>query len=92
MTVWEEFEIQCTNYLNKRFGDYAEFIHQGGADSTVLDILVNTNSGHSFYIDTKHSPAQCGQFVLLPKLQNLITQIMTLWQQLQKIFDKNRYI
>lgn len=27
-----------------------------------------TKSGNSFYIDAKHSPAQCGQFVLLPDL------------------------
>lgn len=69
MTIWEEFEIQCTEYLNKKFGAYAHFIHQGGSDSTVPDILVTTNSGNSFYIDAKHSPAQCGQFVLLPNLE-----------------------
>lgn len=69
MAIWEEFEIQCTDYLNKRFGDYARFIHHGGADSTVPDILINTKSGNSFYIEAKHSPAQCGQFVLLPNLE-----------------------
>lgn len=68
MAIWEEFEIQCTDYLNDRFGAYARFFHQGGADSTVPDILVETKSGNSFYIDAKHSPAQCGQFVLLPDL------------------------
>ena len=40
MAIWEEFEIQCTDYLNNRFGAYARFFHQGGADSTVPDILV----------------------------------------------------
>lgn len=69
MAIWEEFEIQCTDFLNKRFGAYARFFHQGGADSTVPDILVKTNTGNSFYIDAKHSPAQCGQFVLLPNLE-----------------------
>lgn len=69
MELWEEFEIQCTNYLNKKFNTYAEFIHQGGPDSTVPDILVNTSSGNSFFIEAKHSPAQCGQFVLLPNLE-----------------------
>ena len=68
MAIWEEFEIQCTDFLNSRFGAYAKFFHQGGADSTVPDILVETKSGNSFYIDAKHSPAQCGQFVLLPDL------------------------
>ena len=69
MAIWEEFEIQCTDHLNARFGAYAKFFHQGGADSTVPDILVKTKSGNSFYIDAKHSPAQCGQFVLLPDLE-----------------------
>lgn len=69
MTIWEEFEIQCTNFLNSKFGAYARFFHQGGSDSTIPDILVKTKSGNSFYIDAKHSPAQCGQFVLLPNLQ-----------------------
>ena len=69
MSIWKDFEIQCTEYLNNKFGAYATFIHQGGSNSTVPDILVNTNSGNTFYIDTKHSPAQCGQFVLLPNLE-----------------------
>jgi hypothetical protein len=38
MADWEDFELQCTNYLNKKFGLYADFTHQGGADSTVPDI------------------------------------------------------
>lgn len=69
MAIWENFEIACTNYLNNRFGAYARFIHQGGTDSTVPDIFVETNNGESFYIDAKHSPAQCGQFVLLPNIE-----------------------
>ena len=68
MKLWEEFEIQCTDYLNNRFGQYAKFSHQGGTDSIVPDILVQTNSGNHFYMEAKHSPAQCGQFVLLPNL------------------------
>ncbi len=69
MAIWEDFELECTEYLNRKFGDYATFIHQGGADSTVPDILVKTKSGKEFYIDAKHSPAQCGQFVLIPNLE-----------------------
>lgn len=70
MSTWKDFEVQCTDYLNDKFGHYADFIHQGGADSTVPDILVKTRSGDSFYIDAKHSPAQCSQFVLLPDLND----------------------
>lgn len=70
MADWMDFEIDCTDYLNDRFRAYAHFIHQGGADSTVPDILVETKHGNSFYMDAKHSPAQCGQFVLLPNLSS----------------------
>lgn len=69
MAIWEEFELECTDYLNKQFGAYARFIHYGGSDSTVPDILVETKSGRTFFIDAKHSPAQCGQFVLLPNIE-----------------------
>lgn len=70
MSTWEDFEIDCTRYLNQRFGAYARFIHQGGSDSTVPDIFVQTATGNTFYIDVKHCPAQCGQFVLLPNIES----------------------
>lgn len=69
MAVWEEFEIECTDYLNAHFNAYARFTHLGKTDSTVPDILVETKVGKKFYIEAKHSPAQCGQFVLLPNLE-----------------------
>lgn len=68
MSTWEDFEVDCTQYLNNTFGTKATFIHQGGADSTVPDILVKTKSNSTFYIEAKHCPAQCGQFVLLPNI------------------------
>ncbi len=67
-SIWEDFEINCTELLNRKFGDYASFKHEGGSDSTVPDIKVTTKSGRVFYIEAKHSPAQCGQFVLLPDI------------------------
>lgn len=70
MTIWQDFEIKCTNYLNEKFGEYAKFIHLGESDSTVPDIKVICNN-KDFYIEAKHSPAQCGQFVLLPNLKTL---------------------
>lgn len=66
--IWKDFETDCTEYLNKKYGDYANFKHMGGSDSTLPDIKVTTKSGNAFYIDVKHSPAQCGQFVLLPDI------------------------
>lgn len=68
MAIWQDFEVECTKYLNDNFGLYARFIHEGGSDSTVPDIRVETKIGKRFYIDAKHSPAQCGQFVLLPNV------------------------
>ena len=72
MSKWEKFEMECTQYLNNNFGKYANFIHQGGADSTVPDIFVETTTGNKFYIEGKASPAQCGQFVLLPNIENKV--------------------
>lgn len=69
MSTWKDFEINATNYLNKNFGDIAEFIHQGEEDSTTPDILVNT-SYRQYFIEAKNCPAQCGQFVLLPNLNS----------------------
>lgn len=68
MNKWEKFEQDCVEFLNKTYGMYARFTHKGGADSTVPDILVETRQGFCFYIEAKHSPAQCGQFVLLPDI------------------------
>jgi hypothetical protein len=69
MSTWEEFEIDCTNFLIEQFGEYAKFTHQGRSDSTVPDIKVETKNNKQFYIEAKHSPAQCGQFVLLPNIE-----------------------
>ncbi|MBQ9845298.1 MAG: hypothetical protein IJO54_04365 [Oscillospiraceae bacterium] len=70
MAQWLKFEEDCTNYLNKKFGDRAVFFHFGGEDSTISDIQVTTNAGRKFYIDAKLTPAQCGQFVLIPNVAN----------------------
>lgn len=68
MAIWEDFEIESTEYLNKVFGSYAQFNLDGGSDSTISDIEVITKKGRRFYIEAKHCPAQCGQFVLLPDI------------------------
>ena len=69
MSKWLDFELECTDYLNKKFGKYATFEHLGGSDSTITDIKVSTKNGDIFYIDAKHSPAQSGQFVLFPDFE-----------------------
>ena len=68
MVSWHEFESSCSIYLKKTFGRYATFECMGGSDSTISDIKVCTNHGKQFYIEAKKSPAQCGQFVLLPDI------------------------
>ena len=68
MDIWETFEIESTDHLNKTFGSYATFDLQGGSNSKVSDIKVTTQKGNHFYIEAKHCPAQCGQFVLLPNI------------------------
>lgn len=68
MAVWKRFEINCTKYLQNSFGALATFSHQGKGDSNVSDILVEKLDGSKFYIEAKLTPAQCGQFVLLPNL------------------------
>lgn len=48
-TIWQDFELECTDYLNDKFGAFAYFEHQGGSDSTVADIKVETRGGKIFY-------------------------------------------
>lgn len=61
--AWEQFEEDATRFLNNKYGNYFE--HQGASDSTVSDILYNNpNTGESYYIESKMSNAQSGQFVL----------------------------
>ncbi len=71
MAIWKDFEQKCAEYLNRKFGQFATFSVEGGEDSTRPDIYVSTKNGRSFYIEAKHCPAQCGQFVLLPDLDTL---------------------
>jgi len=62
---WKIFESKAVNYLQVNYGQYASFNQQGGEDSTIPDILVNTKK-EQFYIETKSAKAQSGQFVLFP--------------------------
>lgn len=66
MSTWSDFENQCLKYLYNNFNQYASFEAMGGADSTVSDIKVVSKNNKEFFIEVKHSPAQCGQFVLIP--------------------------
>ncbi len=63
---WSEFESECVNYLREKFGAFSKFTHMGEANSACSDILVETRNGKTFFIEVKHTPAQCGQFVVYP--------------------------
>ena len=62
MKKWEQFEIACTNHLKETYKDKT-FVHNGGSDSSTSDIKVDDD----YYIEVKHTPAQCCQFVLFPE-------------------------
>lgn len=66
--AWEEFEENCYKYLKERYSTFAQFAHKGKSDSTVPDIEVTTSIGNTFFVEAKQSPAQSGQFVLLPDI------------------------
>lgn len=72
MPRWKDFEEAATEYLNDYFDDVAEFILEGGENSNVADIKVECYNGDSFYIEAKATPAQCGQFVLIPDREKRI--------------------
>ena len=63
----EAFEIRCYEYLKAFYATRnINFERKGGMDSTTSDIAVIKNNKVDFYIEAKDSPAQSGQFVLLP--------------------------
>ncbi len=66
--AWENFEIECTDYLNKEFGKKynCTFLNAGGHDSNAPDINIIHKNKHLFSIEAKMNEAQCGQFVLSP--------------------------
>ncbi len=66
MKKWEQFELGCTEYLNKEYGNY--FKHLGFSDSTVNDIEFNKGR-KKFFIEAKMPQAQSGQFVALADLK-----------------------
>lgn len=66
MESWKEFEKSCYNYLVRTYGGICKFEPLGESDSTYPDVRVRPNNGKPFYIETKESLAQCGQFVLFP--------------------------
>lgn len=65
MVNWMDFEDECLDYLQYKYGSKCEFTAMGNADSTNPDIFVTTCRSQ-FYIEVKKANAQSGQFVLFP--------------------------
>lgn len=63
MSTWEQFEIDAVDYLQNKFGEYADFNLIGGHNSYTSDIEVLSSRGR-YFIEAKKCPAQSGQFVL----------------------------
>lgn len=66
---WKTFEEECIVYLNEKYGCFFEL--KGKSNSTISDIFFD-NGRIKFYIESKMSTAQCGQFVLLPNFNSRI--------------------
>ena len=60
MKNWELFELECFKYLKKKYPN-KKVEYYGKHNSTVPDIKVD-----DIFIECKHCPAQCTQFVLFP--------------------------
>lgn len=66
-----DFEKTCVEYLSKTYSSAGlSFIHSGGFDSTVPDIVVVKNGATIANIEIKEPLAQCSQFVVFPNKKN----------------------
>jgi hypothetical protein len=67
MKRWQQFEIEACEYLNNAFKDLPfTFKCTGGSNSLAEDIMVYKGTDHIFSIEAKLSPAQGGQFSVIP--------------------------
>ncbi len=73
MKVWQRFEDECCEYLNKTYGNSRIYFEvSGGSDSTSSDIKVYVNGANKFDIEVKSPEAQSGQFVVLNENGQLV--------------------
>lgn len=70
MKNWELLENECITYLQNKY-PAIKFEWTGKENPTKSDILIRTKN-MSFYIEVKSPLSQCGQFVLIPDLQNQV--------------------
>ena len=71
MEKWQICEAECLAYLQSKYSKNGNnFEAEGGSDSTKSDILFRKYGAVAFYIESKMSQAQCGQFVAFPNLES----------------------
>lgn len=71
MEKWQICEAECLAYLQSKYSkDGYNFEAEGGSDSTKSDILFRKYGAVAFYIESKMSQAQCGQFVAFPNTES----------------------
>lgn len=82
MPRWKEFESNCTNYLKDKYGNFAEFILQGGSDSTTPDILVKPFNKPSFLLKQNFLPHNAdNSFCFLSLLQIHLRLVLKIYQK-----------
>lgn len=65
MENWERFELECTNYLNDKYGNNnIRFATDGGHNANASDVKALRDGSELLTIECKMAAAQCGQFVL----------------------------
>ena len=65
MERWQEFEQECCEYLNQKYGNsHIAFRLSGASDANKPDIMLYKDGRHLFNIEVKMAKAQSGQFVV----------------------------
>ena len=100
----EQFEKECTEYLNKKYGGKGlSFINKGGSDSNAPDIIIQREGTTINNIEVKMDGAQCSQFVLKPdeaskkfiyssknKPPKPSNSSLAIMKEMEKDFDKHK--
>lgn len=100
MENWEKFEIECSKYLNDKYGnDNINFATDGGHNANASDIKMTKNGRVILSIECKMAAAQCGQFVLFTDQEKRTFQfsqrnktprdkyVDTIIAEMEKVFD-----
>ena len=71
MKNWKQYEVNSCKYLSDNIKmSNITFVHKGGSDSNESDIEVFYKGNKIFSIESKLSPSQCGQIVVIENENN----------------------